>query len=155
MVPQPGAVPGNTGAPPDMGTNAPPPPTGGGVTPSACAAVQATTMSSHNKGQDCLSCHATGQDPLLRWTIAGTVWQDSFGTTPRGGATVSIVDAKGQNIKLIADVEGNFYTAQAVTFPLTVSASACPSSKAMVGKPPQGSCNAGGCHDAGRPISLP
>jgi hypothetical protein len=157
-IPPPGAVlPPVAGAPGDMGTTAAPPPaTGdGGVVTSACVPVQPTKMSSHNKGQDCLTCHATGQNPLLRWTVAGTLWQDTFGTTPRGGATVTIVDGKGLTISLVTDVEGNFYTAQAVTFPLSVSASGCPSTKAMVGKPPQGSCNTSGCHDAGRPIYLP
>jgi hypothetical protein len=128
----------------------------GGVMPmAACTPAQETTMSSHNKGQDCLSCHATGQNPLLRWTIAGTLWQDSFGTTPRAGATVTVVDARGLTLKLVSDVEGNFYTAQAVSFPLTVSASACPSNKAMMEKVPQGSCNVTACHDGGRPIAVP
>jgi hypothetical protein len=151
-LPQPGSAPADMGGTPPP---PPPPPPDGGTTGSACTPVQATTMSSHNKGQDCLSCHATGQDPLLRWTLAGTVWQDSFGTTPRTGATVTVVDARGLSLKLVTDVEGNFYTAQAVNFPITINASACPSTRAMVGKPTQGSCNSSGCHDAGRPISLP
>jgi hypothetical protein len=153
QLPQPGS--GTT--PPGGNTSTPPPPTvdGGVTTTSACVPAQATKMSSHNKGQDCLSCHATFPNPQFRWTLAGTVWQDSFGTTPRGGATISIVDAKGLTIPLVADVEGNFYTTQAIAFPITVSASACPSTKAMVEKAPQGSCNTTACHDAGRPMFVP
>jgi hypothetical protein len=156
-----------TNTPPPAGTTPPtttpdggtPPPT---TTPptttpptGACVAVQPTLHTSHNAGQECLSCHAGGQNPLLRWTLAGTVFADSFGTTPRGGATVDIVDARGQELKLVTDVQGNFYTTSAVTFPITVNASACPSTKSMVGKPPMGGCNGAGCHDATRPIFLP
>jgi hypothetical protein len=140
-------------AQPDMSGATMTPPLAGDMGP--CLAVKPTTMSSHNAGQDCLSCHATNPDLTLRFTLAGTLFMDSFGTTPRGGATVTVTDAKGLIVPLISDVEGNFYTIKALTFPVTVAASACPSSMAMVGKPANGACNASGCHDAKQPAYLP
>jgi hypothetical protein len=121
----------------------------------ACVPLKETTKSSHNRGQECLRCHATGQDPLLRWTVAGTLWSDSFGVTPKAGATVTVVDAKGVTVQMTTDVEGNFYTLQPVTFPISASASGCPSTRGMVQKVNAGGCNAVGCHDGARPTVLP
>jgi hypothetical protein len=149
-------APASGGAPPpaggDMGASMPPA-AAGDMGP--CVAVTPTTMSSHNAGQECLSCHMTNPDLTLRFTLAGTLYMDSFGTTPRGGATVTITDAKGITVPLVSDVEGNFYTTKALTFPVAVSASACPSTMAMMGKPANGACNASGCHDAKQPAYLP
>jgi hypothetical protein len=146
----PAAAPGDMANPP-----ATTPPATGGLDMGACAPIKPTTKSSHNEGQECLTCHANGTDLQLRWTVAGTVWADSYGTTTRGGATVTVTDAKGVTIQMITDVQGNFYTTQAVSFPVTTSASACPNSKAMVAKSMTGSCNSAGCHDATRPLFLP
>lgn len=136
-------------APGDMGASPPAGDMGG------CIAVKPTVGSSHNAGQDCISCHATNPDLTLRFTLAGTLYLDSFGTTPRGGATITVTDAKGLIVPLVSDVEGNFYTTRALTFPVSVSASACPSTMAMMAKPANGSCNASGCHDAKQPAYLP
>jgi hypothetical protein len=148
------SAPPATGSAGDMGAVPPPDPVGTGDM-GACAPIEATTRSSHNRGQECLRCHATGQDPLLRWTIAGTLWSDPFGVTPRAGATVTVVDAKGVTVRMVTDVEGNFYSLQAVTFPVTATASGCPSTRAMSGKVNAGGCNAVGCHDGARPAMLP
>jgi hypothetical protein len=151
-------APGTT-APPASGTAAdmgavPPQPQPVGDM-GACVPLKATTKSSHNSGQECLRCHATGQDPLLRWTIAGTLWSDAFGVTPKPGATVTVVDAKGVTVQMVTDVDGNFYTLQPVTFPISATASGCPSTRSMVQKVSSGGCNAVGCHDGARPTVLP
>lgn len=61
-------------------------------------------------GQDCLGCH-DGQT-ARRWTAAGT-WKP--------GAHVTIADAAGKAFTLRANEVGNFYTAEALAFPLTVT----------------------------------
>jgi hypothetical protein len=58
------------------------------------------------EGPDRLFCHATGQNPLLRWTLAGTLWDSAYGTVARAGATIDIVDARGQALHLVTDVCG-------------------------------------------------
>jgi hypothetical protein len=138
---------------PDGG--APAPAGDGGATPTACTPPQVTLKQSHYAGQECLTCHANGQNAQLRWTIAGTLFQDTYGTVIRGGATVTVTDARGQVVSMVTDSEGNFYTSQAVSFPITTSASACPSTKAMSEKVLTGSCNSGNCHDTKLPAYLP
>lgn len=61
-------------------------------------------------GEDCLACHdgATAR----RWTAAGT-WAP--------GAHVTITDAAGRSISLRGNQVGNFYTAEALAFPITLA----------------------------------
>ena len=72
----------------------------------------------------------------------------------RGLFTIHVVDAKGQSLSLVTALNGNFYTATPVTYPVQVKASLCPSTVSMVG-PVQapGSCN--GCHSSGFRIHVP
>jgi hypothetical protein len=64
-------------------------------------------------GQDCLACHDGAQ--ALRWTAAGT-WGSA------AGRTITLTDARGQTVSLTTNAVGNFYTSQALTFPLTAQA---------------------------------
>jgi hypothetical protein len=73
---------------------------------SACAPNQGPLM---DPFQDCLRCH-TG-DHARRWTVAGT-W--------RRGVQVKVVDQAGKSVTMTGNDVGNFYTAEALTFPLTV-----------------------------------
>jgi hypothetical protein len=59
--------------------------------------------------EDCLSCHSSGE--ARAWTVAGT-W--------RHGATVTVVDRNGKTVTMRGNEVGNFYTAEGLTFPLTV-----------------------------------
>lgn len=62
--------------------------------------------------QDCLACHSgDGEGPT--WTVAGT-----FGGK---GSRIQITDANGWSFALHAARNGNFYTAEEVAFPITVS----------------------------------
>ncbi len=107
----------------------------------------------HAAGQDCLSCHDNmGQN--LRFTLAGTAYDDATGTNPLAGATVTLVDDSGKVVDVHTGSNGNFYTLEPVTFPITVVLSRCPN---LVEMPQplttrQG-CNA--CHAAGNRIHLP
>jgi hypothetical protein len=133
----------------------PPPPqqsAEGGV---ACSLEQPVTMTSHNPGTECLGCHGTIADSRIRWTVAGTLFRDSFGAVPRAGATVQLVDAANRTTLLVTDVYGNFYTTQPVAFPLRAGASLCPDAAAMAADVATGGCNAQRCHDNTLPMKLP
>lgn len=84
-------------------------------------------------GQDCLACHDGAQ--ALRWTVAGT-----WGVA---GNTVTLVDARGQTVTLATNQVGNFYTSQALTFPLTARVGG----QQMPAQVTYGGCNR--CHGNG------
>ncbi len=85
--------------------------------------------------QDCLGCHGAA-GTAKTWTVAGT-WAK--------GAQVTVVDANGKTVSLRGNEAGNFYTAEHLVPPLTVSVDG----KVMPASanPQQyGGCNA--CHHA-------
>jgi hypothetical protein len=95
----------------------------------------------HNAGLDCLNgCHNHG------FTLAGTIYSTATGGAALTGATVTVKDASGTTFDVISQLDGNFYTTQPVTFPLTVYASSCPSVQPMVATVAAGGCNKVGCH---------
>jgi hypothetical protein len=99
----------------------------------------------HNPGQDCLNgCHNHG------FTLAGTLY-DAAGTTALAGGTITVKDANGAMFDMIAAQNGNFYTSQAIAFPIAVYASSCPTSTPMTAAVASGSggCNKSGCHATG------
>jgi hypothetical protein len=98
---------------------------------------------------DCMnSCHDHG------FTVAGTLWTSSAGTTPDPGAYVTVIDASSNKLNIVVDTNGNFYTSTSVTFPLTVYASECPMVTAMTAQVTAESgsvvgCNQTSCHGSG------
>lgn len=82
--------------------------------------------------QDCLRCHSSRGDART-WTVAGT-WAK--------GANVTVVDASGKSVSLTGNDAGNFYTAEALAFPLT----AYVNDAQMPAKLTYGGCNV--CHHA-------
>jgi hypothetical protein len=98
----------------------------------------------HNSGQDCQgSCHNHG------FTLAGTIYANT--TTPLSGASITITDAGGKSFDIVSQANGNFYTSQTINFPVTVTASECPSVAPMVTQvtATMDGCNKGGCHVTG------
>jgi hypothetical protein len=90
-------------------------------------------------GQDCIGCHDGGE--AKRWTAAGT-WTR--------GAHVSVTDANGKNVPMRGNDVGNFYTAESLTPPLTVSVDGVEmvtTSLESGGKVMYGGCNL--CHQNG------
>ena len=83
-------------------------------------------------GTDCLECHGGGD--ARTWTVAGT-WTR--------GAGVTIADAAGKSFTLRGNAAGNFYTAESLTFPLTVSVDG----QTMPNPVTWGGCNR--CHGSG------
>ena len=99
----------------------------------------------HNAGQDCQgSCHNHG------FTLGGTLFA-ADGTTPVAGATITVVDHAGKMLDVVSQANGNFYTSQSIAFPVTVTASECPSVATMITQvtATMDGCNQGGCHVTG------
>ncbi len=102
-------------------------------------------------GQDCVSCHGSGQSPKM--TAAGTLYSTVNGGTAVAGATVTLTDSKGTKIKMITGSSGNFYTGSAISFPATVEVSKCPDTVAMKETITAGGCNS--CHNSSMRVHLP
>ena len=85
-------------------------------------------------GDDCLGCHSGGGEAKA-WTVAGTMGHQ--------GSAISISDAKGWSFTLRANQAGNFYTAEALAFPLRVAVDGAVMPAAVT----DGSCNR--CHGNG------
>jgi hypothetical protein len=123
----------------------------GGTSQFACQPAAVTVPSgNHNAGQNCLqaACHAVGGDGPT-WTVAGTLYTDAAGNAPNVGGYITIRDALGVELNLAAAQNGNFYTTQPVTYPVTTWASKCPNVRPMLAQSATGDCNAAGCHSQG------
>ena len=112
----------------------------------------------HNPGNSCIEagCHDGAGDPPL-WTLAGTLYLDKEGTTPLAGGTLVFTDANATEFKLRTSTNGNFFTNEAIVFPIQVKASLCPNTLPMnqAIDANMGSCNSAGCHVAGNRIYVP
>jgi hypothetical protein len=84
-------------------------------------------------GQDCLACH--DGKTATRWTAAGT-WGGP-------GNTVVIRDSAGKTVTLTTNSVGNFYTSEALTFPIHPSVNG----ERMDPDANYGGCNK--CHGSG------
>jgi hypothetical protein len=125
--------------------------TGGATT--ACVPAASGGPSGMNTGQDCVSCHGSGQSPAM--TAAGTVYSTATGGSGVSGATVTITDNGGKKITMVTGSSGNFYTNSAIAFPATVVLSKCPDTQTMPTTITKGGCNSSGCHTSSMRIHLP
>jgi hypothetical protein len=108
--------------------------------------VASVGSGNHHPGEDCQgSCHNHG------FTLGGTIFAAANSTTPLVGATLTVVDAAGNTFDLPSQRNGNFYTSQRISFPVSVTASLCPSAAPMITHvaATMDGCNKGGCHVAG------
>lgn len=112
--------------------------------------VEATSDGHHYEGLACLGCHTGAGAP--EFSLAGTLYADPDGTTPLDGFNVSFVDADGSRIDVVTSLNGNFYSADPITFPVTAFVSACPDVVPMPILLTLGDCN--GCHVAGDRITF-
>lgn len=95
----------------------------------------------HNPGKACFdNCHNHG------FTAAGTLYNNATGNSAFPGATITVIDANNKTVKMVVHSNGNFYTSEALAFPVLTLASACPSAVKMNASSPTGNCNVGGCH---------
>jgi len=97
-------------------------------------------------GVNCRSCHKPdGPYPdAPEWTVAGTVFADPEGSAGAAGVTVWIEDDAGNELELITNAVGNFYTATPIVAPYRVTVEKDGVSATMPASPPAGGCNA--CH---------
>jgi hypothetical protein len=126
---------------------------GGGADASNCKTAVTANLTSghHNAGQDCMQgCHNHG------FTLSGTLYASANGGTPVTGGTITVTDAKGVTFDMVTQLNGNFWTANAITFPITVVSSLCPNTNAMVSQVTAGNggCNKTGCHTGGAQGSI-
>ncbi len=106
----------------------------------------------HNPGEDCLSCHHQGgMDGAPPFTFAGTMYEDSGGTTPLAGGSFHLIDAIGNDVLVQTEANGNFYSYELLQFPVVAFRATCPDVHRMLAPihDTDGSCNASGCHTAG------
>ena len=102
-------------------------------------------------GSDCLACHdgsggggGEADEDAPKFTAAGTAFADMDGTGPLSGATVRITDAGGTVVTLTTNSVGNFYTNEALTFPIDAEVEANGSTSTMASSVDVGGCNS--CH---------
>ncbi|HKE17145.1 MAG TPA: hypothetical protein VKB80_19865 [Kofleriaceae bacterium] len=132
------------------GPDAAPIPDGADLT---CAGPASATEDGHHyPGMACATCHDGSIGPTF--TVGGTLYADAAGTQAVAGVTVTVIDADQNRIDLVSGQNGNFWTDQAVTFPVTAFASSCPDVAPMTTQAGSGNCNAGGCHAAGAAITF-
>lgn len=102
-----------------------------------------------NPGQDCMSCHAAGEEAASHsWSVAGTVF-DASGNGLQG-AKIEITDGDSRVHVLTSNAAGNFYTAESMKAPFQSAALRFDGRTAFSPHDPGklvGSCNA--CHTAG------
>ncbi len=74
-----------------------------------------------NPGIDCLLCHGPNEPASYKpWSIAGTVYgsPDALEDAGQPNVEVIVTDANGSQLTLVSNAAGNFYTEEAVAFPL-------------------------------------
>jgi hypothetical protein len=123
------------------------------------ATLPSPSNGNHNAGTSCVQsgCHNVARASVNgAMTIGGTLYGNIAGGAALAQATIHVVDATGVDVKISTATNGNFWSTQAVVFPVSVRASKCPNAdQKMVSQVAagQGSCNA--CHGAGNRIHLP
>jgi hypothetical protein len=102
--------------------------------------------SSHNAGQDCMGCHATGGGEAPRFLFGGTLYNGSGAAV--SGAEVRVVDANGTGYSVYTASNGNFYqTGGGLATPAHAGARNASGSELMVSSLTNGGCNS--CHCTG------
>ena len=135
-----------------------------------CIAKAAPTIDGHhNAGMPCLQCHDGNTAGANKFTAAGTVYDKlalASGAQGLSGVTIEITDAAGTKVSVVTaslGAAGNFWTDQALVFPLTVRASQCPADRPMTETVAAaanvaaggGNCSRVGCHDSNMIIHVP
>ncbi|HWM86385.1 MAG TPA: carboxypeptidase-like regulatory domain-containing protein [Kofleriaceae bacterium] len=108
-------------------------------------------------GNGCMGglCHKNGMGPT--WTVAGTLVDGIGGGEPIAGAHIYLVDGGGREYHLTTGRNGQFWTNQPVSFPVTTYATLCPDRKQMTITATSGNCNGssgGVCHPSSNRIYL-
>ncbi|HKE15189.1 MAG TPA: hypothetical protein VKB80_10010 [Kofleriaceae bacterium] len=108
-------------------------------------------------GNGCIgTCHVDGADQGETYTLAGSVFDTlGDGGNAIGGAHVFVKDAGGKVLDLVTSTSGEFFTAEALQFPVQTLATGCPGRSPMISMA-TGNCNGGAaCHTATFKVNLP
>jgi hypothetical protein len=100
-----------------------------------------------NPGSDCLGCHQGGD--ARRWTAAGTIYEEGTADAPGAaveGATVRLTDLNGRSLALRTNRAGNFYTAEALAFPIRTCVDRRGASACMEEPIPAAAASCNRCH---------
>ena len=122
-----------------------------------CDQVAETTSDGHHHpGEDCLMCHHQGGEGPP-YTFAGTAYTRSGGATPAAGVTIHMIDVDGNDVIVVTQANGNFWSTDLVSFPVVAFGSLCPAVTPMLSAigDNDGSCNTAGCHTSGFRIHVP
>ncbi len=104
-------------------------------------------------GENCLRCHSpnTGQNAPV-WTAGGTIFTRKDAERDEGvpGVKVVLRGAAGEEVEVVTNAVGNFYTGAPLTKPYKVAITYEGRTKEMPIDAPAGSCNA--CHSWPDPV---
>jgi len=117
----------------------------------------------------CLQCHDGNTAGANKFTAAGTVYDKlslAAGAQGLSGVTIELIDANGTKVSVVTASLGaawNFWTDQALVFPLKVRASQCPADRQMSDPVAAGAtlaagggnCSRVGCHDSNMIMHVP
>jgi hypothetical protein len=102
-----------------------------------------------------VGCHDGSVATAPKWTVAGTLHGDSSGASVVAGASIEVIDARGEELRLVTASDGNFHSSAPVVYPLRVRASQCPSDEPMLSPVSgPGGCNRVNCHSGSMRIHL-
>ncbi|MFZ9520905.1 MAG: hypothetical protein ACO3A4_10550 [Silvanigrellaceae bacterium] len=94
----------------------------GGLLLVACGKDEDEGSEFMSPGENCLSCHGSGGKAAkeAQFTLAGTVFSAATSSTDQGleGVKIDITDSAGKAISLTSNRVGNFFTSQAISYPL-------------------------------------
>ncbi|MEY3902072.1 MAG: hypothetical protein RL189_1378 [Pseudomonadota bacterium] len=102
-----------------------------------------------NPGDNCLSCHGAGGKAAdeAQFTLAGTVFPSATSATNQGleGVSIEVTDSSGKKISIKSNRVGNFFTSEAISYPLkSVKVSKDGKEASMGTQVSSGGC--AGCH---------
>ncbi len=124
--------------------------------------ISTTTRASHNAGETCTKCHASGEEGRGCFTIAGTAYKKNK-STPLTDAVMVLFNRDANDwSKIIGEVKripidksGNFYTTESVDFmgkyPAIITKNG--DTISMSGSIESGSCNS--CHSTKKGTTQP
>ena len=98
-------------------------------------------------GDNCRACHGASSSAYPEappWSVAGTVFEAPQSDVGAEGVTVVVRQADGKELETVTNAAGNFYFAQPIAPPYSVSLVRGSASITMSVPPPAGGCNA--CH---------
>lgn len=101
-----------------------------------------------NLGEECVSCHRAGAK-AAEWpfTAGGTIYRtaDEPASPGLGGVAIVLTDSAGKVVRLRSNAAGNFFTREALAFPVAVEVRRDGSDLARSVR--AGPCSTGACND--------